>query len=280
MVKLSPIPLALALLATTASPAFADTAFEMRASYEQQSFTWKSLSNNASLIYTAPMMTYTVIDHTGGVFGAAMAVSQTEGNRKMAEREAIRKGANSYSYVREAYRAREGTRFGFQVGQGGLTNPAAAGSGPIITGGSSRMARILLEGDIADVGPGAIVFDTGVAFWGATFTPTGQTQAVDIEAWNWPLGLRYRWAAAFLPGLVIEPHANFDWLVSLAGAVNGKPNFDARNFGVEVGYHVLPQVKLRLGYSLNRLAHNQVSWMKNEEIVDMTNLTAGATVLF
>ena len=66
MVKLSPIPLALALLATTVAPAFADTAFEMRASYEQQSFTWKSLSNNASLIYTAPMMTYTVIDHTGG----------------------------------------------------------------------------------------------------------------------------------------------------------------------------------------------------------------------
>jgi hypothetical protein len=43
---------------------------------------------------------------------------------------------------------------------------------------------------------------------------------------------------------------------------------------------VLPQVKLRVGYSLNRLAHNQVSWMKNEEIVDMTNLTAGATVQF
>ena len=80
--------------------------------------------------------------------------------------------------------------------------------------------------------------------------------------------------------LVIEPGINFNWLYTAYYAVNGGARWDARNMGVELGYHVVPQVKLRASYWLNRLAHEDVAWLKREDVVDMRNATLGVTLLF
>jgi hypothetical protein len=297
MKRASALLAALAVSLTASTPAFAaeeDATYDMRATLEYQSWGWGA-ATGARLDYATPMTVFTVMDHSGAVFGATRTVAANEARRREAEREAIRKDQRSYTYEVEEARAAEGTRFGFSVGQAGIlgataTNPAATGSVvPNISGATTttRFAKIHLEGDIVALGGGVFVFDSGVAYWsalalppGVTYTPANTGNLMYIEAWNWPLGVRYRYSPAFLPGLTVEPSVNFDWLVTLANGVNGKWGFDARNFGVEVGYQILPPVKLRAGYFINRLAHNAVPWMKNEEMVDMRNATVGATLFF
>lgn len=266
-----------------AAPALAQTTFEMRADLEYQNWNWASPSGGSAWTYATPMTTFTILDHSGAIFGAVSTVARNESSRMAAESEAIRKGDRSYTYQVEEARAREGTKFGFSVGQGGLLGAARSGTGaPDITGqvATSRMARIYLGGDIVELFGGVLTFDSGVAYWSALTTTAAGAKAVDIEAWNWPLGLSYRYAPSFLPGLVITPHANFDWLITLAGGVNGRWNMDGRNFGLEAAYHVLPELKVRAAHSINRLGHNAVPWMKNEEMVDMQQTTLGVTMLF
>lgn len=277
---------ALAALAPLGAPALAaesETLFDQRASLEWQSWNWASPSSNASLGYSVPMTVFTVTDHSGAILGAGMAVAANEARRSQAERDAIREGKSSYTYAVEEGHAREGTRLGFSVGYGGIGSSTPSGTGVTATGAGaySRMARLFLEGDLFEVLGGAVVFNTGTAYWSAISPAAGTGgSALNIEAWNWPVEVRYRYAAPFLPGLVIEPSASFDWLYTAYYAVNGGARWDARNFGVEVGYHLLPSVKLRAGYFLNRLAHNQVSWMKTEEVVDMKSANVGLTLSF
>ena len=80
---------------------------------------------------------------------------------------------------------------------------------------------------------------------------------------------------------MIEPAASFDWLYTAGMAANGTgARWNAYDLGVEVGYHVLPGVKLRASYTLNHLAHDKVSWTKHDETVGMNNAAAGVTMLF
>lgn len=287
---------AIAVLTALAAPAMAeeeDANFDMRASLEYQSWSWVSPVTGTRLDYSTPMTVFTVMDHSGGVFGAVRAVSANETRRRQAEREAIRNDKRTYTYVVEEATPSEGTHLGFSVGVGPIMgNSSSVGTGgavPNLTGASlsARYAKIHLEGDIVQAGPGVLVFESGVAYWSALALPAGVAETPQatgnlmyIEAWNWPIGLRYRYRPTFVPGLEIMPSFNFDWLYTLYHGVNGNWRFDARNFGLELGYYVNPQLKLRAGYFFNALAHNQVDWMRVEDVVGMRNATLGATLYF
>ncbi len=279
--------MALALVLPLAAPARAEslTAFDQRASLEWQTWTWANPAGTDKLTYSTPMTVFTIVDHTGAVFGAMRTVASNESRRRQAEDEAIRKGERRYTYLREEARPAEGSRFSFTVGQGGVSGTTGTGTAAAVTTGltpTALMARIGLEGDIAEVLGGVFVFDAGIAYWTALAPSSGirTNNTPNLTAWDWPLGLRWRYVAPFLPGLVIEPGINFNWLYTTYFAVNGGARWDARNMGVELGYHVVPQVKLRASYWLNRLAHEDVGWMKREDVVDMRNATLGVTLLF
>lgn len=280
-----------ATLAALGAPAFAaegESAYDMRATLEYQSWSWVG-AGGARLDYATPMTVFTVMDHTGGVLGALNTVAANEARRREAMREAIRKDQRSYTWVHEEARAAEGTRFGFSVGQSGMMGPTKSGAVPDMSAAitTTRYAKIHLEGDIFALGGGVFVFDSGVAYWsalglptGTAYTPAARGSLLDIEAWNWPVGLRYRYRPPFVPGLAIEPSISFDWLYTLYSGLNGNWNFDARVVGVEAAYYLNPSVKLRGGFSLNRLAHNAVPWMKIDEMVDMRSANLGATLYF
>lgn len=277
-----------AMLALGAGPAFAaddapTTRFDLRSDFEYQSWNWASPSKNASVGFTTPMTTFTFVDHTGVLFGAALNVAKNESNRRMAEDDAIRHDQRTYTYTVEEAHAAEGTRFFFTVGRGGLSSPTFTGSGPNLANASTSMlmARLGVEGDVVELFDGVFVFSTSTGYWDAQVPGTATSSGEDVQAWNWPIQLRYRWSPRFLPGLVIEPEASFDWLWTLGHGVQGDGwNLDAHTFGVEAGYYLLPEVKLRAGYHLDRLGHNTVSWMTNTEVVDMHMATVGVTLDF
>lgn len=255
------------------APAAAETPamFEQRAGIEYQSWNWGTVQ------YVTPMRVFTVSDHTGALFGAVMNVAENESRRSAAEREAILKRERTYTYrVSEAY-AREGTRFGFTVGTGDVTQVVGATAGA--AGATSAiMASVTLEGDMFAALGGVFTMNTALSYWMTRGLPSGSTnKANEFTAWDWPIGFTYRYAVPFLPSLVIEPEASFNWLRTVGLGIDGDWNLDTRVLGVEAGYYVHPKLKVRAGYHLGRFANND---RKGPPLADMTSLSAGLTALF
>jgi hypothetical protein len=226
-----------------------------------------------------------VTDRSGALLGAATNVATNEANRRAAEREAIRKGEYRYSYdVAEAH-ALEGTRFSFSVGMGNANGIFAGGSPATLAstaGVVAKMARLDLEGDIVELGGGSFVFTTGIASWSAGVPGAIVTNnSFNLGTFDWPLGIKYRWSPSFLPGLVIQPEASFNWLYTAYTATNGSgTKGDAHNVGVDVGYYVLPTVKIHGSYFLNSQAHDKVDWMQESDMVDMKAASLGVMATF
>ncbi|MFP5500951.1 MAG: hypothetical protein ACLGIN_00590 [Candidatus Sericytochromatia bacterium] len=253
------------------APAVAETPtmFDQRAGIEYQSWNWGQTQ------YVTPMRVFTVTDHTGALFGAMMNVAENEGRRVSAERSAILKGERTYTYQVSEARAREGTRFGFTVGTGDVASSnVTATAGPA----SAIMASVTLAGDMFPAFGGVFTMNTALSYWMTRGLPSGSTNLPNEHtAWDWPIGITYRYAVPFLPSLVIEPGASFNWLRTVGLGIDGDWNFDCRVVGVEAGYYVHPKLKVRAGYHLGRYANND---RKGPTLADMTNLSAGLTAMF
>ncbi|MDB5101434.1 MAG: hypothetical protein JWM80_5855 [Cyanobacteria bacterium RYN_339] len=279
----------LLVIGPLAAPALAEDApqalFDQRVSMEWQAWNWVGSGSNAgSLGYSTPMTVFTVTDRTGVLMGAATAAANNEGRRRSAEQDAIRNDKRSYSYDVEEGHALEGSRLSFTVGMGAVNGAFGGGNAAFLakeTGVMAKMARLDLEADIFEVGGGSFVFNTGIASWSAGVPGAVVTSnSFNLASFDLPLGLKYRWAPSFLPGLVIEPEANFNWLYTLASALNGGAKWGAHTMGVDVGYYILPTVKVRASYYLDRLAHDKLDWMQDDDMADLKAANVGLMMTF
>jgi hypothetical protein len=279
-------PLALPALAEE-DAAQSTILFDQRVSVEWQTWNWVGSGSSAgSLGYTSPMTVFTVTDRSGVLMGAATNVASNEARRREAEREAIKNDKRVYEWRHEEGHALEGTRFSFTVGMGGVSGLFANGGASSLgatSGAQAKMARLDLEGDIVSFGGGSLVFQTGTASYSA-FVPGAviTNNSFNLGAFDWPLGLAYRWSPAFLPGLVIQPAANFNWLWAAYRGLNpgsGGP-WDAHTMGVDVGYYLLPNVKIRGSYYLDRLPHDNLGWMQEGDMADLKAANVGLMMTF
>ena len=275
MIRTLLLPLALVTAPIAAQPAQAaeevPVIFEQRAGFEMQSWDWGGTAS-----YTAPMRVFTIIDHSGVLFGGLMAAAETESNRLSARNEAILKDERSYTYRVAEARRREGTRFGFSVGMGSLTGATTSIGGmtaPADGTANALQASLFLRGDLFPLLDGVFTFDTGLGYWRHEAAgATGSTSDFIFQAADWPIGLTYRYAPAFLPGLVIEPGYAINWLWGL-----GQGDWGYHSLGVEAGYFLHPRLKVRGGYHLRRLGNDLKA---AGPAATMNSASAGLTAFF